>query len=158
VKKLFIVLILGLVVAGCGDDEFDDTELINDLSGNWYIETCYIGLITVDDNYSRIVPVTYPDYLVSITPKGKVSIYLTTEAGTELISSGTVSGIAKNKLLFDKEISSTFKTIGFFEADNHREYSIIRSTGTSLEINYTFQNSSGKPQDEGFMMYQLGIY
>lgn len=149
-------MIFGLMAAGCSSDEFDDTDLLNDLSGEWSIDYPYIGL-TVDGDYSRIVPITYPNYLVSITPKGDVSIYLVTEAGSELISTGSVSGISKKKLLFDEEISSTLKTIGYFEADDHRKYAIINSTGSTLEINYSFKNSSGKPQDEGFYLHKLGI-
>jgi hypothetical protein len=151
-----MLLILGLMTAGCGSDEFDDTSLLKDLSGDWYIETCYIGL-TVDGDYSRTVPITYPDYNVTITSKGEISIYLVTEAGPELMDTGTVSGLSRKKLHFDNGISGILNTIGYFEADNLSNYSIINYTGTGMEINYTFKNSSGKPQDEGFYLYKLGV-
>lgn len=154
-KTRLILLIFGLMAAGCSSNEFDDSNLLTDLSGAWYIQTPYIGL-TVDGNYSKVVQITFPEYQVEFTSTGKVFIYLMTESGSELISKGTVSGISKKKLRFNEEISSTLKTIGFFEGEDQKKYSIInRNTGT-LEINYTFTNSSGQPQDEGFYLRKLG--
>lgn len=151
--RVIVSFILLATVFSCSDEEFDDTRLLNNLSGEWYIDTPYIGLY-VGDDYSRVVPINYPEYRLVMTPEGQVSIYLyhPNDMTDELISSGRVSGISSKQLRFDSEISSTLNAISIFEDEVHQVYSIVDYDDTHLDIKYRFKNSSGKPQDEGFLL------
>jgi hypothetical protein len=144
------------MAAGCSsDDEFDDTDLLNSVSGIWKISYPYIGFET-DDGFVKYISSSYPylNYELTITPRGKVVMLLNDEGVLTIVSQGTVKGVRKGKLAFDKNISSRLNEIGNFEAENpRREYRIIeKEDDIKLEINYSFKNSSGKPQFEGFVL------
>lgn len=152
--RVFIFLSIALL-AGC-NDPFDDADMLEDMSGDWLIETSYIGLTQDNISWSKYIPISYPDYRMTISSKGQVSIYKPAEGGgEELISSGSVKGLTKKKLLFNESISNTLNEIGYFEKSPTREYRVIEFNGILLEINYVFKNSSEKKQYEGFFLLKM---
>jgi hypothetical protein len=146
------LLLLVLSFASCGgDDEFDDTNLLISLSGDWNIVSPYRG-VKVDGEIVKYVPIQTEDYKVTISETGEVSIYAPEDDGGFLMGSGTIKGIAKKTLVFDEELAEVLYTISNFNVHApKKQYKIVDRDETSMEIQYVYK-VDGTNTYEGFFL------
>lgn len=153
-KARYTCWIFALILLSCS--ESDEATLVEKISGDWTITDPYFGVMVGDDLF-RSVPPDHPEYKISITKKGEMSIYEVTDAGDVLLVIGTVETSGKKKLTFDPILSAQLNTLaGFFEETIYETYTVQKRTSTTLEINYSFYSSAlGTDKYEGFLLTKI---